>query len=240
MIAICIPCWNQLWYTKTTVESMLRNSAGHDIMFFFVDNGSTDGTYEYLLSVKAKASIIRNPTNLGCNPAWNQLLKAALVEEPTMIVLANNDIKVMPGWLDPIVREFAKDESINETAHDKIQQRYFLPNGDLHNDETFDEDAKVGADHFRGQTLPGRGGWCIFFPTDAVRAFMPIPDTLKLWYGDDYIHEVLSRKGYRCESVMDSFVLHYLSKTVEVVPNKVEIVAADKAAFEAIMKEMGS
>lgn len=227
MIAICIPCWNQLWHTRVTCESIRRNSAGHDIKFFFVDNGSTDDTYDYLCSI-AGAHIIRNATNLGCNPAWNQLLAAALAEHPTMIVLANNDIKVAPGWLDPIVRELAKND-----------QRYFLPNGDLHNDDTLDDDARAGAEKFAGQTLPGRGGWCIFFPPEAVKAFMPIPDALKLWYGDDYIHEVLKRKGYRCESVMDSFVLHYLSKTVEVVPNKVQIVEQDRIAFEAIMKELG-
>ncbi len=149
------------------------------------------------------------------NPAWNQLLVAALAQNPSIICLANNDILAGPGWLDPVVREL----------------RYFLPNGNLQSDITFEQAARAGALENAGKTLPGRGGWCLFFRPETVRLFLPIPERLKLWYGDDYIHWILDRNGYKCESLMDSYCLHYISKSISEYPDKVKVIAEDRQAF---------
>lgn len=206
------------------VESVLRNSIGHEVQFYFVDNGSTDGTYEYLSSLPQVAQIIRNPTNVGVNPAWNQLLGQAIQQGPDVIVLANNDILAGPGWLDPVVRELAKND-----------HRYFLPNGDLHNDGTFEDDARAGYIENAGKTVAGRGGWCLFFRVEAIKLFLPIPERMTLWYGDDYIHWVLQQQnGYRCETLLDSYCLHYVSKSIAEFPNRDQVIAEDRKAFEEI------
>jgi glycosyltransferase involved in cell wall biosynthesis len=70
-----------------------------------VDNGSTDGTREYLAGIVDAApvsvTVIPDPTNLGFPAAINQALKAARGE---YLVLLNNDSVVTDGWLGPVDR----------------------------------------------------------------------------------------------------------------------------------------
>lgn len=202
MIAVCMIAFNQLWYTRTAVESIRKNSVGHDLELFLLDNGSTDETGSYMMSTKPTA-FIRSHKNMGISWAWNKILDAALASNPEIICLAGNDIVTSKGWLDPIVREVSKNP-----------KRYFIPNGEISDWENIDVEASRLYPARRGKTCPGRSGWCFFFTPDAVREFLPVPPELFLWYGDDYIHWKLKNAGYPCEVVLDSFVCHFLSKTI--------------------------
>jgi glycosyltransferase involved in cell wall biosynthesis len=222
-IAICVPCWNHIEYTKQFVDSVLRNSGSHSIGFVFIDNGSTDGTGDYLAHVPKLARLIHNPENVGVNPAWNTLFSIALEYDPEVIVLANNDILCGPSWLDPIVRELAKDD-----------KRYFLPNGQFTNPTTFDADVRAALPSLHG-TQPGRAGWCLSFRPNAVPLFHPIPAELKLWFGDDWVHHKLQTEhGYRCEVLLDSCCLHYTSKSISDFPGMVEQVGRDREAYKRL------
>ena len=201
------------------VESVQRNSGGHQVFFVFVDNGSTDGTSEFLAAQPGVAKIIRNPTNVGVNPAWNQLLAEALKHAPDVICLANNDILVGPGWLDAVSQEIAKDD-----------KRYFLPNGQFSTPNTFDQDVRNALPNLSG-TKPARAGWCMFFHPSSIPLFHPIPPEMKLWYGDDWVHHKLGRHGYRCETVLATCCLHHVSKTITGYPGMEEQVARDREAF---------
>ncbi len=223
-VAVCVPCWNNLKYTRMMVDSVCRNSDGHQVFFVFVDNGSTDGTGEYLRSVPGVAKIIHNPTNVGVNPAWNALLAEALLHQPDVVVLANNDILVGPSWLDTISREIAKDD-----------KRYFLPNAQFTNPVTFDDDVRRALPSLSG-TVKARAGWCMFFPPSAIPLFHPIPDVIKLWFGDDWIHHRLGKAGYRCEAPRATCCLHFVSKTISGYPGMVEQVARDREAFKRLME----
>lgn len=227
MIAVLVPCWNKIRYTGSMVDSVLRNSAGHDVRFIFVDNGSHDGTFEFLSGVP-NSKIIRNSENVGVNRAWNQL-NAAVLEmdpQPEVVVLANNDILAGPGWLDRPLEELRKGEKF-----------YYLPNGILHNESTFDQDVLASRNDWRGKTGPGRAGWCIFYTPREIRLFHPIPEALRLWFGDDWIHYKLERAGYQCRTLGDSFCLHYISKTISDYPGMTTVIENDKAVWRELMRQ---
>ncbi len=224
-VAVCVPCWNKLSYTRAMVESVHRNSGGHQVFFIFVDNGSTDGTAEFLAAQPGVAKLIRNPTNVGVNPAWNELLKEALNHTPDVVCLANNDILVGPGWLDAVSAEIAKDD-----------KRYFLPNGQFSNAATFDDDVRRALPGLSG-TIPARAGWCMFFHPSAIPLFHPIPEEMKLWYGDDWMHHHLAKHGYRCESVRATCCLHHVSKTIAEYPGMAEQVTRDREAYVRLTEE---
>lgn len=206
------------------VDSVLRNSAGHEIEFAFVDNGSSDGTAPYLreLQGRTRAHVITNSENRYVNPAWNQLMEYASGRDAEMIVLANNDILCGPGWLDAATREFKKDR-------DAGALRYFLPNSQFENPGSFENDVRITPP--RQDTVLARAGWCFFFSPEAVRLAFPIPDGLRLWFGDDWIHTVLARNGYKCEAIMDCYCLHYVSVSVNEVGDRVAIIAEDRRRF---------
>jgi GT2 family glycosyltransferase len=92
--SLVIAVWNQLDYTRRCLSSIEQwTNPPYEVII--VDNGSTDGTKEFLRTVKA--TVITNEKNLGCAKAWNQGIQAGRGE---VIGILNNDIVVTPGWLE--------------------------------------------------------------------------------------------------------------------------------------------
>jgi GT2 family glycosyltransferase len=60
-----------------------------------VDNGSTDGTREWLTQ-QGFGVVVLNERNLGCGAAWNQ---GALAIQSKWTVVMNNDVVCSKGWL---------------------------------------------------------------------------------------------------------------------------------------------
>ena len=97
-ISIVIPLYNQLHYTRLCLESLLPTvDAG--VQIILIDNGSSDGTAEYL-AARTDVSVISNPVNLGCAAAWNQGVNASRSD---YVVILNNDVILPSGWLEALV-----------------------------------------------------------------------------------------------------------------------------------------
>jgi GT2 family glycosyltransferase len=96
-ISLVIALYNQLDYTRCCIES-IRACTTTPYELILIDNGCVDGTREYLRDVPA--TIITNPTNLGCARAWNQGIKAGRGQA---VGILNNDIVVTPGWLEKLL-----------------------------------------------------------------------------------------------------------------------------------------
>jgi glycosyltransferase involved in cell wall biosynthesis len=103
LASIVIPVWNQLEFTRQCI-SALRRHTRRAFELVVIDNGSSDGTGDYLAGVSDMASVpvtvIANETNRGFPAAINQGLKAARGE---YLVLLNNDVVVTEGWLGQLI-----------------------------------------------------------------------------------------------------------------------------------------
>jgi len=228
MIAVCGLAWNCVDYSRQWLDSVRRNSDSHEIKLFLIDNGSDDGTSELFKSYNP-TYFERHDGNLSIHISWNKLLREAAKHNPELIVLSNNDLLVGPGWADAALREVRKNP-----------KRYFLPNGNFHvDDRTFDSDVRALLPAMPQSTLPARAGWFLMFPPAALSVFLPVPEDLVLWHGDDYIHTLLQRDGYTCEAIQDCCVKHFGSVTVFRRAGYTEIVAQDKELFAEIQKRMG-
>lgn len=98
---------NNLPLSRRCVESVVNG--GGDWQIIFTDNGSTDGTAEWLREKRGqlgdKFTVITNSRNLGFIEPNNHALTMA---HGTYFICLNNDCVVPNGWLDVFEREFLK------------------------------------------------------------------------------------------------------------------------------------
>ena len=110
-VSIVILSFNGLEYTKQCVQSIQEHTPEpHEIIF--VDNGSTDGTVQWLRTLAEEHSnyrLIENEHNLGFARGCNQGIEAA---EGAYILLLNNDVIVTQGWLSCMLRHLNSSDDI--------------------------------------------------------------------------------------------------------------------------------
>jgi GT2 family glycosyltransferase len=106
LVSIVIPVFNLVDYTRICLESIWRNTK-HPFELIIVDNGSTDGTVEYL--ARLPCMVIRNDVNLGVPKAFNQGIRAS---SGKYVLTLNNDTIVTPDWLSRMVRCAESNDAI--------------------------------------------------------------------------------------------------------------------------------
>jgi N-acetylglucosaminyl-diphospho-decaprenol L-rhamnosyltransferase len=107
VLAIVIPVFNQLAYTRGCIES-LRVGGIADAQIIVINNASTDGTIEYL-NANPQIQAAHNPANLGCGGAWTQ---GAKLSKSTWTVVMNNDVLIPRGCMEGLV-DFAAKENFD-------------------------------------------------------------------------------------------------------------------------------
>ncbi len=109
-ISIVIPSWNGINLLKECLNSIfvLAEFKGGENEILVIDDGSTDGTFEFVKQNYPNVRIIHNEKNMGFGYTCNRGVKEAKNE---LIVLINNDILMTEGFLEPLKEHF-KDESI--------------------------------------------------------------------------------------------------------------------------------
>ena len=103
-VSIVIPVFNQLHFTRICLESLVK-TLPCCAEIIVIDNGSSDGTAEYL-SGCTNIRLIQNEGNKGCATAWNQGVKAA---SSSWIAVLNNDI-VLPANCFEGLLDFAEEK----------------------------------------------------------------------------------------------------------------------------------
>ena len=106
-IAIVIPVFNQLHYTRQCLETLIRAGIAEP-QITIVNNGSSDGTREFL-DARPGLRTIHNEINRGCGGAWSQGAQAA---NATWTLLLNNDVLVPPGFFEGI-KKFAVEQNVD-------------------------------------------------------------------------------------------------------------------------------
>ena len=88
-------------YLKMFLDTIVRYSAGPDTEVYVADNGSTDGSADWVGENFKEVKLIRLDKNHGFAGGYNMALDQI---EAEYFVLINSDIEVTEGWLQPLVR----------------------------------------------------------------------------------------------------------------------------------------
>ena len=97
-VCIIILAWNGLDYTKACLDSLRTKTGYGDYRVIVVDNGSMDGTAEYIQSLDGVA-LIHNSENVGFTRGNNIAIRQSPAE--CDIVLLNNDTEIhQADWIE--------------------------------------------------------------------------------------------------------------------------------------------
>ncbi|MBS0182814.1 MAG: glycosyltransferase [Nitrospira sp.] len=100
--SIVMPVWNRVELTKDCLTALAGLKDQPEYELIIVDNGSTDGTTDFLRQLSGDVRIIVNEENLGFAKACNQGAAAA---RGKYLVFLNNDTIPQPGWLAALAAE---------------------------------------------------------------------------------------------------------------------------------------
>lgn len=136
--------YNKLEYTKKFISSLFKYTK--DFELIIVDNGSTDGTVEYLKNLK-DVKLILNTENVGFSKGNNQGIEIA---EGEYVSFLNNDILLSPNWFEECEKVFEKENAAfvsprqillrHENTNEKDYLKYFSKKKFTHPyEKSFDE-----------------------------------------------------------------------------------------------------
>lgn len=237
-VSVVVVAADGLVFTRLCLESVLLNAADTDVALVVVDNGSSDGTREYLAALAERDSrvrVLRNDENRGFGPAVNQGLSAATGD---VLVVLNNDTVVPPGWLPRLVAQLDRPEvglvgpTTNRCGNEGEVETSYRTYGEM-----VQLAARRGREHagvafdIEVATL-----FCAATRRDVYERVGPLDERFEvgLFEDDDYSAR-MREAGLRVVCAEDAFVHHFGEASFgELIPTGRygELFAANKGRFE--------
>ncbi|HEX5798202.1 MAG TPA: glycosyltransferase family 2 protein [Candidatus Saccharimonadales bacterium] len=109
-ISVVVVNWNNKKLTEQCIKSLQKQHV--DLKIILIDNGSADGSVEYLQKQFPNIRLIAQKKNLGFAGGANVGIKNALKGDANYIALLNNDVVVDKSWLQSLVNAMEEDDSI--------------------------------------------------------------------------------------------------------------------------------
>jgi len=229
--SIIIPTLNQAGYLRMCVDSIFRHT-DLPCEIIVVDNGSTDGTAEYLASMRGRLRYRLLDRNYGFAGAVNRGLMMA---KGRTIVVLNNDTLVTSRWLDNLLACLASDERIGlvgpVTNYIGGEQRVEVPYRSLTEMQTFAA-AHNRSDPSRWQETDRITGFCLAFRRDVWERAGYFDEGYAVGnYEDDDYNIRVRLLGLRLVIARDTFIHHFGSVSIKALGPELEAVNARNAAY---------
>ena len=113
--SLIVLTWNKREFLKEALDALVEavRRAGGDHEIILVDNGSTDGTQDYVRTHYRSIRLIELKKNYRFSRANNIGVQCARNE---VVVLLNNDVIVQPGFLAPLLQGFERPDVFAVTS----------------------------------------------------------------------------------------------------------------------------
>ena len=106
--AVVILNWNGLQHLQHYLPSVVKTTPDADIVV--ADNGSTDGSVEWLKAEMPSVELVLLDKNYGFAEGYNRAL--AQLSGYDVFVLLNSDIEPAEGWLSPLLEQLKQNDDV--------------------------------------------------------------------------------------------------------------------------------
>ncbi len=215
--SVVVLSWNGLQHLETCLGSLCRQTYT-DREIVLLDNGSTDGTADYVTRVFPQVRVVRLPGNVGPCGGLNAGIREA---RGAFVGLINNDTEADPAWLSESVNALLANPEAGFTA---TRMRLFYQRALL--DTAGDVLFRTGCSAKRGWLLPDgaeydQDAWVFSSCAGAAVYRRSMLDDVGL-FDEDFFGTLedldLSFRGqlmaYRCRYVASAIVYHKVGATV--------------------------
>jgi GT2 family glycosyltransferase len=236
--SIVVVTHDNLLFSRLSLESVIACTEYPHHEVIVVDNGSRDGTVEWLHGLAAanpRVRLVLNPQNGGFARACNQGLAIARGD---VLVLLNDDTLVPPGWLPRLLRPLDDpDVGLVGAVTNRIANEAEVPAEYATWGEMLEFAAARARDHedqvFDIATVIM---FCMGMRRDTFERLGPLDQRFEIGLLEDDDYSMRARRaGYRLVCAEDAFVHHFgetsLGKLVSSGTYN-ELLEANKRRFE--------
>jgi GT2 family glycosyltransferase len=217
LASVVVVTHNNLRLNRACLQSIFRHTAHPNYEVIAVDNGSRDGTAEWLADEatrEPRLKVIRNAENRGFSAANNQGLRAA---RGRFLCLLNNDTVVGQGWLDTLIDHLRRKPELGLVGpvSNEVGNEAKVPIGyrDVADMPRWADDYCRRHD---GETVPIEmlAFFCVAMTRAVYEQIGELDERFGLGYfeDDDYCHRVRAQ-GYELRFARDAFVHHWQGAT---------------------------
>lgn len=215
--SVVIPNWNGRHLLAACLDSLKTQTlTGFEIIV--VDNGSIDGSADWLEAERPEVRVIRLPENLGFSGGCNVGIQASSGE---LVALLNNDTEVDPRWLEALCEAMDRDPRIG-AADSKV---YFYDHRNVIWSAGCDYSIAGSVNHRGYLQVDDRGSYAhetavfvavacgIIYRRAALDRVGLFDEDFFSGYEDVDLSFRLHAAGYRVVNVPESIVYHRVSAT---------------------------
>ncbi len=222
--SIIMPVFNKLDLTKTCIASLHEHPTEASFEIIVVDNGSTDGSTEWLEAQQKnhKLRAVISGENLGFAKGCNA---GAAVARGKYLLFLNNDMEVTSGWLDPLTGTLDHDPSVGVVGAKLLFPDGTIQHGGVAMVEVQDDENSFGGIHLsykkpsddppanRAQEMQVVTGACLLIRREIFTKAAGF-DT-GYWNGNEDVDLCLKavREGWKVVYRPECEIIHYESQS---------------------------
>jgi GT2 family glycosyltransferase len=174
-----------------------------------IDNASDWEVKQVIKRHANKIQVIVSDTNTFCNGGWNLILEYGISHGFDIIGLGSSDAVLKYGWQDAVRNRANK-------ASNEVWIASQVPSNE--------EVTKVES----------VAGFFSFLPLAAAKLVYPIPNTIRHWFGDQYMFEKLRANGWNTVILNTLQAVHQQSAITYVTPEAYTVIEQDKLAWKEL------
>lgn len=212
-LLVGIPVLSGYQHTKDAIESVLSQK---DVDLLLIDNGADYDIKELFktYSDNSRVNIIVYPQNIYVNPAWNRIIKQFLSSlSYDCLVIMNSDLVMHKDWSKVLLNRlyaYANETYLPTIINDKMQV-----------------DQEVRMESNCQEVSGGVAGVFITLTKAQAKLVYPITEECLVWYGDNWIYEILRGLGHKM-IILDNLIAHHgISQTIYRLTGIDEIISFD-------------